>query len=123
MNGFKDNSKFFWHEILSLTRNYKIPLTGLAELAIKNALLRKKRFKRKEEPNEVKELVYTLFPATKDTKLFREQLAITMKTGNCDDTLEAIRPVFEIVGLGHNPVPSLSTIKTCLLYTSDAADE
>ena len=109
-----DNSQKLWGQVLKLIRQKKIQIsTFVKHLIRQSAFSRKKTYSgyRKNDTNVLRVLAMELFSKRGSTKDFEFCLGIACKTGNVEEVINIIRNRLQLIGLGHNLVPSMRNVQ------------
>ena len=100
-----------WNTIFTLVQSKDIQLDSSFGQALKRDAENRREKNYSRQVNIVKEIVDQIFENAGNSEDFRHMLSLTIKTGNVDDVINAIRDRLKISGLGHNLVPCISLIK------------
>ena len=108
----RTNKKTFWTKVLNFARMHGMPIHGLATILEEQHQKRSAWRKKSASGNHIRDLFTGLFEDRGSSECFRYELSITMKTGNMEDILNAIRQQPVSVGLGGGSlVPPIRHIK------------
>ena len=91
----------------------KIQISTFVKLIRQSAFSRKKTYSgyRKNDTNVLRVLAMELFSKRGSTKDFEFCLGIACKTGNVEEVINIIRNRLQLIGLGHNLVPSMRNVQ------------
>ena len=91
----------------------KIQISTFVKLIRQSAFSRKKTYSgyRKNDTNVLRALAMELFSKRGSTKDFEFCLGIACKTGNVEEVINIIRNRLQLIGLGHNLVPSMRNVQ------------
>lgn len=104
------NQPLFWKDALNFARKQKWGVEELVKHILEHQQRRSTtRYRRGD--NRIKPLVHGIFANRGSTTMFRQALALEMKTGNSKSLVNAIRERLSVIGLGENVVPGTRTIE------------
>ena len=91
----------------------KIQISTFVKLIRQSVFSRKKTYSgyRKNDTNVLRVLAMELFSKRGSTKDFEFCLGIACKTGNVEEVINIIRNRLQLIGLGHNLVPSMRNVQ------------
>lgn len=104
----------FWKQVLKSAQEKEIGVDSFIKELMQHAEDRKKRARKSSsDENHLRLVVEALFPkCMTDREFFREKLFLAKFLGTWEDVLNSIRSETTLVGLGHNIVPSSSSIRS-----------
>lgn len=104
------NGSLYWRDVLKFAKKNNLGIAELSKHVIEHEQRRKITNYRRGN-NQIKPFIHSIFLARGSTTMFRQALALELKTGNIESVMDLIRKRLNIPGLGESIVPGSRKIR------------